>query len=85
MITQEIIDKLNIIIENAIDHGGDSGGAYYMCADCLYDSIVNLLEILDPEHKTEVVWQHYLTKEFMKNDEIKPDDRQYPTIRFKES
>ena len=85
MITQEIIDKLNIVIENAIDHGGDSGGNYYMCPDSLYDSIINLLEVIDPEHKTEVVWQHYLTKEFMRNDEIEPDDRQYPTIRFKES
>ena len=60
MINVEIINKLNIIIKNAIDHGGDDGGPYFSYSDDLYKSIILLLEDIDKEHQLEVIWEHNL-------------------------
>ena len=69
LISEEIIYKLNKVIENAIDHGGDDGGPYFICPDDLYNSIISLLEDIDKEHKLEVIWKDkYLG---------------YPIIKFK--
>ena len=69
LINVEIINKLNIIIQNAIDHGGDYGGPYFSCPDDLYKSIISLLEYIDKEHQLEVTWEN--------------DDLDYPIIKFK--
>ena len=68
LISEEIINKLNIIIQNAIDHGGDDGGPYFSCADDLYNSITSLLEDIDKEHQLQVTWE---------------DNLDYPIIKFK--
>ena len=69
MINVEIINKLNKVIETAIDHGGDDGGPYFICPDDLYNSITLLLEDIDKEHQLEVIWKDkYLG---------------YPIIKFK--
>ena len=70
LISEEIIYKLNKVIENAIDHGGDDGGPYFSCPDDLYNSITSLLENIDKEHQLEVIWEdNYLG---------------YPTIKSKQ-
>ena len=69
LISEEIIYKLNKVIENAIDHGGDDGGPYFSCPDDLYNSIISLLEDIDKEHQLEVTWENNLS---------------YPIIKFKQ-
>ena len=54
-ITEEFIKKLNEVIEVAIQHGGDVGGAYFCYPDELFKELQNLVSLMDKDLK--VVWK----------------------------
>ena len=69
-VNQELLDKLNKVIETAIYHGGDYGGPYFTEFEELTKSLVEMIKILNTEEKQiKVVW----TKR-----------KDFPTLMFKD-
>ena len=44
------INALNMVIESAIEHGGDYGGAYYCCPDELAETMDALVTSLGDDY-----------------------------------
>ena len=47
-----LCDRINNLIEEAVKHGGDAGGAYYTNQKGLINSLINLLSCLNIYDKT---------------------------------
>lgn len=67
---EEIVKALNLLIEEAVCDGGDSGGAYHQNGFDLVESIYIVLDILGLQDKYEVAkhtdnayWSNYYIKE----------------------
>ena len=43
----EIINKINNLLDKAVAHGGDAGGPYYSNSKALMQALYNLLKALD--------------------------------------
>ena len=56
----EIIKRLNCLIDTAVGHGGDAGGAYLSAPDRLFSVCYRLLETLRLDQEI-VVKQVYIT------------------------
>lgn len=41
--TDKVVEAINKVVREAVDHGGDAGGAYFGNADRLADALSNLL------------------------------------------
>lgn len=56
-LTQKDLDNLNTMLMTAVDHGGDTGGAYFCYPDEFYESVRNFVK--SSEDKIEVCWVHF--------------------------
>ena len=72
-ITEEFIKKLNEVIEVAIQHGGDVGGAYFCWPDEIYKQVQELTFLMGYKD-LKVVWSE---------DEYNKEARKYPIIKFR--
>ena len=70
IVTKEFIKQLNTVIETAIEHGGDAGGAYYCIPDVMLEEIKKLVKLLN-DNRLVLVW----------NDK---QYKRYPIIKFKD-
>lgn len=70
IVTKEFIRQLNIVIETAIEHGGDAGGAYYCIPDVMLKEVKKLVKLLN-DNRLILVWND---KQYKK----------YPIIKFKD-
>ena len=52
------VDALNRLIEEAIYHGGDSGGPYLCNKDDLEKAIKNYLDVTGLDYVTDVYWKN---------------------------
>ena len=56
VVEAELVNDLNMLIKNAVDHGGDSGGVYCTNANDLMDSVNRILVALQLDEDYKVVW-----------------------------
>lgn len=56
----EIIKRLNYLVDMAVEHGGDAGGPYFSSPDVLFSACCRLLETLKLDQEI-VVKQVYIT------------------------
>lgn len=56
-LTQKDLDNLNKLLMIAVDHGGDTGGAYFCYPDEFYESVKIFTE--SSEDKVEIYWVHF--------------------------
>lgn len=52
---ENTIDQLNIVIKEAIDHGGDDGGAYFCNKENLIKEMRKLIEIWDVAFALKII------------------------------
>ena len=50
----EIINRINSLLDNAVAHGGDAGGPYYSNSKALMQALYNLLKALGLENDVVV-------------------------------
>lgn len=72
-ITEEFIKKLNEVIEVAIQHGGDVGGAYFCWPDEIYKQVQELTFLMGYKD-LKVVWSE---------NKYDKKAREYPIIKFR--
>lgn len=52
-----IINSLNDLIYNAVEHGGDSGGSYNSNTERLHESVENVLKVLNLDNRYIIKWE----------------------------
>ena len=53
---EKLVEDLNSLIKEAIDHGGDSGGPYYSNPDDLINATNKILKTLELDNEYIAVW-----------------------------
>lgn len=54
---EKLVEDLNSLIKEAIDHGGDLGGPYYSNPDDLINATNKILKTLELDNEYEIRWK----------------------------
>ena len=68
MIDEKVIEWVNKIIHEAIEHGGDSGGAYFSNKECLVNTMKHFLRCFNLHNNFGIMDENGWLRFYKKSD-----------------